>query len=82
MVMLSLEKLKKFNKSDLDEIIKTKDKDKIQDFLTEWGLEQVDNKIMPNAENKLIWKNLYSHYDKRQLVTKISLNSALNIRGH
>lgn len=73
---ITLNKLRSFEKKWLDKILETKDVFKIKEFLKEWGLEVKDKKIAPKEEYKNLWKDLYSYYDKKQLVKKINLNSA------
>lgn len=72
-----LKKIQGFSKKLLDEVLQTKDKVKITEFLDEYGLEVVNKKIVPKDEYKGLWKQSTNYWDKQQLVTKISLNSAL-----
>ena len=74
--MVTFKKLLEFNRSELDEIIKSKNLNNIKSFLEEWGLEIRDKKIYPKEIYNQIWKELYEYYDKFQLVKKILLNSA------
>lgn len=76
---ITLSKLRTFDQSQLDKIFKLGDKFKIIKFLDEWGLHVVNKKVIPKDEYKTIWGDLYKYYDKKQLVTKISLNSAFLI---
>jgi len=73
---ITLNKLRTFDRSHLDKILKTKDKFRILKFLEEWGLCVTNKKIQPLDEYKQVWSDLYSYYDKLQLTRKIGLNSA------
>lgn len=73
---ITLSKLRRFEKQSLVEVLATKDKVAITEFLNEWGLTVTDKKIVPQEQYSRIWKELYGYYDKQQLVKKINLNSA------
>lgn len=73
---ITFEKIRTFNNSNLYEVLKTKDKNKIIHFLDEWGLYIENKKIKPKPEYRNIWKDAYQYWDKKQLVKKINLNSA------
>lgn len=73
---ITLDDLKLFKKSELDNVLKTKDKNIILSFLNKFGLCIKDKKIYPMEEYKDIWLEIYKYFDKHQLVRKILLNSA------
>lgn len=70
---ITLNKLRTFEKKNLKKILETEDKFRILSFLNEWGLRVVNKKIIPKIEYKDLWEDLYSYYDKKQLVKKINL---------
>lgn len=78
---ITLNKLRTFEKSQLDKALKSKDKFMITSFLEEWGLCISNKKILPKPEYKKLWAEIYSYYDKKQLVKKILLNSAWTSRA-
>jgi hypothetical protein len=73
---ITLNDLKLFKKSDLDSVLKEKDKNNIISFLNKFGLCIKDKKIYPKDEYKDIWNEAYKYFDKQQLIKKILLNSA------
>jgi hypothetical protein len=73
---ITLNDLKLFKRTDLSEVLKTKDKNIILNFLNKFGLHIKNRKVLPKEEYKDIWAEVYKHYDKQQLVKKILLNSA------
>ena len=73
---LTFEKLLTYKESLLSKVLATKDILLIKQFLDEWGLQIYDNKIRPMKEYIGLWNDLFSYFDKKQLVKKISLNSA------
>lgn len=66
-----------FNAKDLHAVIATKDADKISQYLTKYNLEVVGGMVKPIAAAITDWKLTEDYFDKRQLVRKILLNSAL-----
>lgn len=76
---ITLNKLRTFENRFITKVLETKDKFIIQKFLEEWGLQIKDKKILPKPEYKKIWAELYDYWDKKQLVKKINLNSALEL---
>lgn len=48
----------------------------LTNFLSDWGLEIVSGKVVPQQDNKHFWVNAEGYWDKKQLVKKILLNSA------
>ena len=58
----------------LKKLIESKDEQSLARYIKEKGLSLENNKIV--ADSSLI-KHSYDYYDKRQLVRKILLNSAL-----
>ena len=74
--MITLEFLRTFRQQNLTDILATKDVASIKTFLDDWGLCIKDKTVKPKPEYTDLWKDLFDYYDKKQLVTKISLNSA------
>ena len=79
MSAVTLGKLRTFEFNYLIKALETKDKFAIIKFLTEWGLEIKNKKIVPMEQYISIWKEIYQYWDKKQLVKKINLNSALTL---
>ena len=65
--------IRNLNFNDLEKIIATKDKHKIEIFCSQNGLIIKDNKIY--AENEKDVKDAIEFWDKQQIVRKIGLNS-------
>ena len=74
--MLTLIKIRSFDNNELEKVIATKDKGNILEFLDQWGLMVSNGKIHPKDEYIGLWDDAYEYWDKKQLVTKILLNSA------
>lgn len=74
---LTLEKIRQFRLDMLDEVLSTKDPKNIISFMKEWGLVLENNKIVPDSKYKNLWEIVFGNWDRRQLVRKILLNSAL-----
>lgn len=66
-----------FNAKDLHEVIATKDSEKIKQYLDKYNLEIVGGMVKPIPASISDWKLTEEYFDKRQLVRKILLNSAL-----
>ena len=65
-----------FKMADLQQVLATGVKEDILQFLTRWGLTIKSGKIVPAEDSKAAWGDVYEYFDKKQLVRKISLNSA------
>jgi DNA polymerase elongation subunit (family B) len=65
-----------FDFKKLNELLDTGSKEEFNSFLTEWGLEVANGKVIPKDDWKKIWKDAEDYWDKNQLVKKILLNSA------
>lgn len=66
----------KFDFSYLDSLIESRNKEELQRYISEFGLEIRDKKIIPKVEHVDAWRLAADYWDKRQLVRKILLNSA------
>lgn len=75
-MVITLQKLQSFNKSDLDQILESGSKEEIENFLFEWGLEIRNGQVKPKEEYSRVWMEVYGFYDKAQSVRKVGLNSA------
>jgi hypothetical protein len=58
--------------------LQSNDVSQIKNYLTRYGLEVRDDKIVPSNETRSLWKDYVDSIDKRQLVRKILLNSAFS----
>ena len=65
-----------FKMADLQQVLAAGVKEDILKFLTRWGLAIKSGKIVPAEDAKAAWGDVYEYFDKKQLVRKISLNSA------
>ena len=68
--------LMSFKIADLQQVLAAGVKEDILKFLTRWGLTIKTCKIVPAEDSKAAWGDVYEYFDKKQLVRKISLNSA------
>ena len=68
--------LMSFKIADLQQVLAAGVKEDILKFLTRWGLTIKTGKIVPAEDSKAAWGDVYEYFDKKQLVRKISLNSA------
>jgi hypothetical protein len=68
--------LQNFNLSTVKNFIDARDTNGLKTYISEFGLEIREGKILPMTEHLAAWQNLHDFYDKRQLVRKILLNSA------
>lgn len=67
--------LHSFNLSKMQSYIDSRDSDGLKNYISEFGLEIRDGKILPTQHDLKQWKEYADFYDKRQLVRKILLNS-------
>lgn len=72
---VTVDKIRAFKRSVLDDVIKTKDHNKILAAADEWGLEIRDGRLVPKQEYAKMWKEAQEFWDKKQLIKKINLNS-------
>ena len=76
MTTVTMADLMSFKMTDLQQVLATGVKEDILKFLTRWGLAIKSGKIVPAEDSKAAWGDVYEYFDKKQLVRKISLNSA------
>ena len=76
MTTVTMADLMSFKMADLQQVLAAGVKEDILKFLTRWGLVIKSGKIVPAEDSKAAWDDVYEYFDKKQLVRKISLNSA------
>ena len=76
MTTVTMADLMSFKMTDLQQVLAAGGKEDILKFLTRWGLAIKSGKIVPAEDSKAAWGDVYEYFDKKQLVRKISLNSA------
>ena len=76
MTTVTMSDLMSFKIADLQQVLAAGDKEDILKFLMRWGLVIKSGKIVPAEDSKAAWGDVYEYFDKKQLVRKISLNSA------
>jgi hypothetical protein len=76
MTTVTMADLMSFKMTDLQQVLAAGVKEDILKFLTCWGLTIKSGKIVPAEDSKAAWDDVYEYFDKKQLVRKISLNSA------
>ena len=74
--MVTMKDLTNFRIDELKSVLSSGHKSEIINFLSKWGLTVKQGKICPSDESKTAWDDVYEYFDKKQLVRKISLNSA------
>ena len=74
--MVTMKDLINFRIDDLKSVLSSGNKSEIINFLSKWGLTVKQGEICPSDESKTAWDDVYEYFDKKQLVRKISLNSA------
>ena len=76
MTTVTMADLMSFKMADLQQVLAAGVKEDILKFLTRWGLAIKSGKVVPAEDSKAAWGDVYEYFDKKQLVRKISLNSA------
>lgn len=71
---------KEYNIEIVKELLKNNDFDSLKNYMKEYNLEIVDNKIVP--KDKKYYKDKSNFYDQRQLIKKILLNSLYGSVGN
>jgi len=73
---ITIDKVRSFDMTRLQKLIEEGDVARLKVFMTEYGLTVKDGKIVPDKTHKHLWDESVKYWDKKQLVTKINLNSA------